>query len=619
MLENAPYRFFSLVAIAFVALFSGLGAARLWDRDEPRNAGCAAEMLLRGDWIVPTFNQQLRDHKPVLLYWGQMLSYQVFGRSDWSARLPSAVAGLVTILTIAWLAGQLASSCSTLQPQSKLTIRFWTGAALATSLLFVMAGRAATPDSCLIVFSTLGIACLCVGSLANQGKSQDDRYRTSHSPQLGTLSWKWTALGYGSLGMAALAKGPVGIILPVAVIILWRMLNIPGRGSRSLVTHYFSQAWTIVSETRVVLGCLIALLIAVPWYVAVGLATDGEFLRGFFLNHNLGRAMTSKEGHDGSIFFYPAAVLVGTFPWSLWTIPIIMWACNNFRAHRVTITLATAWLFVYVGAFSVASTKLPSYVTPCYPGIALLIGGFLNDFASGAKIPSARWRRTASTLGLIALISIALVIAWLAYAETMPLVAWTTIGCVSMGALIVAGWIQDEHHRSRMIPASWLAGAVSFLVALFGLGASQASHYREDLRTLIGIQSQFPDGIWVSVGTLEPSWIYYLEQPFIELDSPNTEIARQQFWRTLNDRLVRHRQVKIVLTADTANVLELPSANQNPGTLDTNSDPIRSQIEFRTIARTKRFLRAGELIICTVRLREPVSQFAERTTKAVNR
>ena len=89
-----------LALISFVAvlvMFTNLGGPRLWDRDEPRNAGCAHEMLLRGDWITPVFNAELRAHKPVLLYWLTMSAYTVLGVNEFSARFWSAVLAVGTV------------------------------------------------------------------------------------------------------------------------------------------------------------------------------------------------------------------------------------------------------------------------------------------------------------------------------------------------------------------------------------------------------------------------------------------------------------------------------------------------------------------------------------------
>ena len=136
-----------LMLVCTATLWLGLNASRLWDRDEPRNARCAVEMLNRGDWIVPMFNDQLRTHKPILLYWLQMTSFSVFGETDFAARAASASMATLAVLATFWLGKKMIDSAA----------GFWSAAALATSLMFVVAGRAATPDACLVATSTIGI------------------------------------------------------------------------------------------------------------------------------------------------------------------------------------------------------------------------------------------------------------------------------------------------------------------------------------------------------------------------------------------------------------------------------------------------------------------------------
>src|SRR5207237_5620389 len=87
-----------VAAVAALVTLTNLGGARLWDRDEPRNAGCAREMLARGDWVVPVFNGELRTHKPVLLYWCIMASYGALGVTEFAARLPSALCAIGSVV-----------------------------------------------------------------------------------------------------------------------------------------------------------------------------------------------------------------------------------------------------------------------------------------------------------------------------------------------------------------------------------------------------------------------------------------------------------------------------------------------------------------------------------------
>src|SRR4029450_2619828 len=134
-----------VVAVAALGMLTNLRGARVWDRDEPRNAGCAREMLLRNDWVVPTFNGELRAHKPVLLYWCIMASYSALEVNELAARLPSALCSIASSLCVYLMGRRLFG------PQAGV----WAGIALATSLMFVVAGRAATPDALLIFCTTL--------------------------------------------------------------------------------------------------------------------------------------------------------------------------------------------------------------------------------------------------------------------------------------------------------------------------------------------------------------------------------------------------------------------------------------------------------------------------------
>ena len=123
-----------LALVGGVVLFSNLGGPRLWDRDEPRNAGCALEMRERGDWITPWFNDELRSHKPVLLYWLIMSAYAVFGVSEFSARFWSAALGLGSV----WLT--YAMGRRLFSPR----VGLWAGVILCSTLMFDVAARAAT-------------------------------------------------------------------------------------------------------------------------------------------------------------------------------------------------------------------------------------------------------------------------------------------------------------------------------------------------------------------------------------------------------------------------------------------------------------------------------------------
>ena len=272
---------------------------------------------------------------------------------------------------------------------------------------------------------------------------------------------------------------------------------------------------------------ILALAIACPWYIWVGVRTDGAWLRGFFIEHNVGRAMSAMEGHSGGWWFYPLASLVGLFPWSLMLIPIAMWVWKHTRRHTLSpaLQLGLIWMVVYMVVFSLARTKLPSYITPSYPGGALLIGSFLSSWSRRTWTLSPRW------LSMGALAHAALgtaIMAGIAYAanlegmpQVLPHAAW------GIGFLVVAIAMFWTALRGHQQPLPWmmLASAALFVGGIFGSATRSVDAYRNDLDAIL-TQQTFTDASglaqrtrWMAIRSIEPSWVYYLQTPIVELPS----------------------------------------------------------------------------------------------------
>ena len=601
MPQISIFRLLILAVITTAVFLFSLGKAELWDRDEPRNARASVEMLQRSDWTVPTFNGELRTHKPVLLYWGQMVSYLTFGQSDFSARLPSALAAILTVFVVAVLASRVSGN-----PRGISAAGFWSATVLATCLLMVMAGRAATPDALLIATSTLGIAILVIGSLAPSSPFS--------SGNVCSTRWAAAAAGYTCLGFAALAKGPVGIILPLTVVHIWWMINKrlesvtielwnndhqgivkkepqPSLGQR--MRTLLSESWYCFNPLsclrglialRTLPGLLLSLMVAAPWYVAVGLETNGAFLKGFFIEHNLGRAMGSMEGHSGSFFFYPVAFVVGIFPWSLWLIPIAIWTRGAFRENvvqRQLAVLGTVWVAVYLIAFSMASTKLPSYITPCYAGAALLIGSFWKQFESRWHLPKFGWRVAANSLAIVTGLGILTAIIVLSRIEVMHKIAYASVCGLAIATAGILGLL-CERQRQHWIPRVWMTCAVLFQISLFGVGARQASTYRQDTALVRATQKKLPSTHWLGVGPVEPSWVYYLGQNIEELSSQR---HRESIWKSVHDRFVRYPDARLILVGDSIREFEQQSSR------------FADLPSFIEVGHCERFLKPGEMAI----------------------
>ncbi len=508
----------ALVAVvAVVVFFTNLGGPRLWDRDEPRNAGCAREMLAAGDWVTPVFNAELRTHKPVLLYWFMMTAYAVLGANEFSARFWSAALAVGTVLATYHIGRRLFNA----------RVGTWSGVILATSLMFDIAARAATPDSVLIFFSTLALLVYVLATFAPKAEGEEHLPpRLKSEGAYFPASWLAAALMYALMGMAILAKGPVGLVLPTAVIGMFLLIvTLPPRdGVRWWLCplrpfaplHFLRTCW----QMRPITALGTALVVALPWYVWVHVRTDGEWTRGFFLTHNLGRATSAMEGHGGSIFYYPVAVLIGFFPWSVFAAPMLIDLTARLRKGdpwRLGYVLAACWVGVYVGLFTVAKTKLPSYITPMYPGLALLAGCFVFHIARGAPAVARRWQRLA--LGALGLVGVALLIA-------LPVIASRflpgeellgLIGLVPLTAAVACFYL-FERGRTQAAMRVFAVGAVGFTTISLGYVLERVDRHQHSDVLLRAIADRSDQPQIITYGCLEPSWVFYVEHPMRQLN-----------------------------------------------------------------------------------------------------
>ncbi len=544
-----------VTALAAIVMFTNLGGPRLWDRDEPRNAGCAREMLGTGDWVVPTFNAKLRTHKPVLLYWAIMSAYSVLGVSEFSARLPSALAAVGTTLCT-WFIGRRLFG-----PRAGV----WAAIALASSLMFGVAGRAATPDSVLIFCTTLATAIYVAGTF----RARFDNSPPDSPPQLITPGqffpqhWPTVAAMYAVMGLAVLAKGPVGLVLPTAVIGMFLLImrlpdqTLPRQFTPGHVlirmlrpfepVHFLRTCWAM----RPLTALFAATAVALPWYWAVHLATDGEWTRGFFWEHNVGRATQAMEGHSGgALWFYPVAILLGFFPWSCFAIPLAMDATVQARRRdggNAGYVLAICWVLVYVGLFSIARTKLPSYITPCYPGLALLAGSYVDRWSRDAATIARWWLPLA--FGTLALVGVGFAVAipmlakqYLPGEEWLGLLGLTPLA----GGVACLGLAAIRNYRA----AAWtFAGsAVAFSTMLLAIGAQRADVHQTSHVILRAAFERTPDPQLASYKILEPSWVFYAGRPIDELPHGNSSVREETGPQQIADFLTLHPEGFVIIT-----------------------------------------------------------------------
>lgn len=549
MKKNRDILLIGCVSIAI--FFVNLGSAKLWDRDEPRNAGCAREMMERGDLITPMFNDELRDAKPVLLYWFMMTAYQLFGINEFSARFWSAALGVGTVLCTYFIARRMFDR----------HIAVLAAIILSTSMMFGVASRAATPDSLLIFFSAAALAVFVAFAFPHRSReSQNESFDvTTAFPR----SWRMAVPMYGLMGFGVLAKGPIGFLMPTAIIGMY-LLVVTLENERDSQDSS-SRHWGVrlkefliacirpfhpihfaktCGRMRLLTAVLIVALVAGPWYYLVGVQTDGDFLKTFFLKEHLGRSTTSFENHSGSIFYYPMVMAIGFFPWSVFALPVFISVIRSKTFSRQLIFLF-CWIGVQVGLFSLVQTKLPSYVTPCYPALAIVCGYYLMNWARAEiVIPSWLPRVSFATLGIAGVTTVI----GLTYASIVFLNTGFAIGLIGLIPLIaglvgLVCWNSFATPQTRLISLHFLAGSACLLALLF-FGfvlpqVSQQQRYSQLLEKTNEASQYATGGADVrplgSYSCLEPSWVFYGNRPIFELAEYGPDLvpltARKKDWK----------------------------------------------------------------------------------------
>ncbi len=372
-----------VAAVAGFSFLGWLGSTRLWDDDEPKNAVCGQEMFERGDWIVPTFNGTLRTDKPILIYWCMLAAFNVLGVNELAIRLPSALAGIGTVVLTFHLGRLLFDRRTGLVASGLLT----------SALMFAVLARAATPDSLLIVWITASLTSFVAGVAARRGghfggDSANSRGTVVPICEHGLPTTAWLLM-YASIGIAVLAKGPIGVVMPLGIIGSYLLFfdSPPNQAANTnwlrRCLSYFAprRIWTIANTLHVFTGAAIVALIALPWYIAVAVQTHGEWVTGFLGTHNIGRFMQPLEHHRGLPIYYPIAIMIGFFPASMF-LPVALWSSihtvrQDTSGRRSSAAFLLCWIACYVGFFTVAATKLPNYVVPCYPALAIVTAAWL--------------------------------------------------------------------------------------------------------------------------------------------------------------------------------------------------------------------------------------------------
>jgi 4-amino-4-deoxy-L-arabinose transferase-like glycosyltransferase len=466
--------------LAFLALWFGtLDYRDLIKTDEGRYAEIAREMLVSGDWITPRQTGVKYFYKPPLQYWTTALAFKAFGVNEWTARLWPALTGFAGVLLAMFTLGRLFDRRTA-----------WLGGAVcASSLLYYVTAHFNVLDMGLSFFM---FASLCAFMLAHYQLNANEQSRR-----------RWMLVCWAAMALAVLSKGLVGLVLPGTVL---------------LVAMLVERDFSILRRLEWLRGLALFFLIAAPWFVAVSLHNP-EFPRYFFYHEHLERFLTTVHRRYQPWWYFLPILGFGLLPWIGWLPQALLRAGLAHRDPGFSpeqgrvVRLALIWCVLIFVFFSVSKSKLPSYILPIFPALALLIAVALRSTSSRA------WQWHSLALALVGLLGTILVwgmqqqagtTAELALYENyrqvlLAALAFWLLGCV--GAFVLARWRRN----------AWAAGALATTALLsFTLGMLGHQHMSvlysartlsATLKPLLAIDSTV-----YSVGFYDHTLPYYLER-----------------------------------------------------------------------------------------------------------
>ncbi len=338
--------------VVVVSLFANLGAIGLVGPDEPRYAWIARAMAETGDWVTPRLWGAPWFEKPVLYYWAAAIGFRMHLPAEWAARLPSAFAALAAAAAIAWFARRhyAADEDSLASPTLLAPVIF------STSVAAIAFARAATPDMLFSAAITAGMV-FAANVLRRAGAL---RAPDSSEPKITNGDLPVLVLWGASLGLGVLAKGPAAVILAGGAVALW-----------ALATSNWRAAIRLAHPIAIASFCIVAL----PWYLLCA-HRNPDFLHVFIFQHNFERYLTPLFQHQQPFWFFGPITILALLPWSALLIAAAQEALRLWREKSWRNSpgfYIACWAIFPIVFFSFSQSKLPSYILPAVPALALIM------------------------------------------------------------------------------------------------------------------------------------------------------------------------------------------------------------------------------------------------------
>ncbi len=454
--------------MALLALSIGAESVPLLDPDEARFARVSVEMMRRGDLVVPHFEDRPRLVKPPLLHWLQSALFSGLGVSNVVARLHTILATLGTIALVGWIARR----------RFGMEGAAWAAACLATTPLVVAAGRLGTLDA-LLTLHVVAVVALDLAAPLGPGRSRN--------LVVGAL-----------LGLAFLTKGPVGVILPLLILMAGRTA---------------SRREILPSVSTLLQGTASFCVVVLPWGLAlvrrVGSAEVEQIVRGEALER-----FFAGTTHVEPSWFYAALLPLAFFPWiAPLLLALVRLPARRHDPQARTALYAAAGFVVGLVFFTLSKGKLPTYILPLAPLAAIVVAWQIGD---ELRAPRAGVSGSKMLAGTLALFAVTFFVGTTRLDGVPRQVAWISAAIYTAGALValLALW----QRRPRLVYGTAAVTSAAFLIVVVSVLFPDLSRTRTSaylIREVPALADRTRPLIMVEMKV--PSLTFYLDRIPVEI------------------------------------------------------------------------------------------------------
>jgi 4-amino-4-deoxy-L-arabinose transferase-like glycosyltransferase len=357
-----------LIFVGSLIFLYNLGAKDLWEPDETRYAVVAREMKETGNWMVPHLNGAIYSEKPPLFFWLVNLSTSLLGDNEAANRLPSALAGLITVL-LTFLFGARLFGART---------GFLSGLVLASGFFLSLISRWMILDSLFTLFFLLALY------FFYEGYKNVERRRV-HYLLVGTF-----------IGFGVLTKGPIAF-LPIPILLILGFLNKDAK-----------KVWNL----DLLWGVLLSLALLSAWLIPACWTGGHDYTRRILIEQSVGRVIaTTRHSHPQSFLFYLIRFPAEFLPWTLFIPAAVALQLNKPKEERGSFLFISVWFLLIFFFFSLLKGKKDNYILPLYPAASILVGRWLDSFV---RTPEARESVRMRLLNPVALAAFFFLGLWLA-------------------------------------------------------------------------------------------------------------------------------------------------------------------------------------------------------------